>query len=113
MIVVDGYVYGLTDNGIYFCWRGSDGKEMWKQRLKGPVSASPVYAAGNIYWANELGTMYVIHPNPQKYEQIAENQIENDSFASPAICGGQIFLRVATSGASGRQETLYCFGQKP
>lgn len=110
LIVVDGYVYGLTDGGVYFCWRGSDGQEMWKQRLRGPVSASPVYAGGHIYWANELGTMYVIKPNPQRYEQVAENQIESESFASPAIAGSQIFLRVASGNGPSRQEALYCFG---
>ncbi len=113
MIVVDGYVYGLTGNGVLYCWRGVDGREMWKERLKGPVSASPVLAGGHIYWANELGTLYVFKPNPERCELVAENQIENDSFASPAICGGQIFLRVATSNGRSRQETLYCFGAKP
>ncbi len=109
MIVVDGYVYGLTDGGVMFCWRGTDGQEMWKHRLKGPVSASPVFAGGHIYWANELGTLYVFRPNSEKFDLVEENQVGTDSFASPAICGGQIFLRVATGNGVGRQEWLYCF----
>lgn len=113
MIVVDGHVYGLTDNGVLYCWRASDGAEMWKERLKGPVSASPVLAGGHIYWANELGTLYVFKPNPQRCEIVAENQIETESFASPAVCGGQIFLRVASGNGRSRQESLYCFGAKP
>jgi len=112
MIAVDGYVYGLTDNGILFCWRGVDGKEMWKERLKGPVSASPVLAGGNIYWANELGTLYVFKATPDGFQSVARNQIGESSFASPAICGGQIFLRVAGYSGNSRQETLYCFGKK-
>lgn len=109
MIVVDGHVYGLTDNGVIFCWRGTDGQEMWKQRLTGPVSASPVFAGGHIYWANELGTLYVFRPNPQKFDLVEENHIGTDSFPSPAICGGQIFLRVGNGNGGGRQEWLYCF----
>lgn len=109
MLAYDGYLYALTDNGVMFCWRGSDGKEMWKKRLRGPVSASPVLANGHIYWANELGTMYVFRPTPDKFDLVAENQILNDSFASPAICGGQIILRVADNSSTGRQEWLYCF----
>jgi hypothetical protein len=108
MLVHDGYLYAFAENNVMFCWRSSDGKEMWKKRLVGPVSASPVLAGGNIYWANELGTLYVFKPTPDQFELVAENQIGNVSFASPAICGGEIFLRVAqTSG--GRQEFLYCF----
>jgi outer membrane protein assembly factor BamB len=109
MLAYQGYVYALNDNGILFCWRGEDGKEMWKERLEGPVSSSPVLAGGNIYWANEQGKQYVFRANPQKFEPVAENQIGDDAFPSPAICGGQIFVRVGTHGANGRQEMLYCF----
>jgi hypothetical protein len=113
MLAHDGYLYALTDNGVMFCWRGTDGKEMWKERLKGPVSASPVLANGNLYWANELGTLYVVRANPERFEKVAENQIGSDSFPSPAICGGQIFLRVGKGTGKERQEWLYCFGNQP
>jgi outer membrane protein assembly factor BamB len=110
LITTGGYVYALTGKGILFCWRASDGQEMWKERLRGPVSASPVLAGGNIYWANELGTLYVFKPNPEKYDPVAENHIGDDSFPSPAICGGQMFLRVGHKVAGKRQEMLYCCG---
>lgn len=109
LLAHQGYVYALTDNGIQYCWRAADGKQMWLKRLKGPVSASPVLAGGHIYWANELGTLYVFRPNPQTFELVAENQLGTDSFASPAICGGQIFLRVGQGTGKDRQEFLYCF----
>lgn len=108
MLALDGHVYAFNDQGIMFCWRGTDGKEMWRQRLGGLVSASPVLANGNIYWANESGTLFVFKATPEKYDQLAKNQIGDSSFASPAICGGQIFLRVAKDG----QEWLYCFAGK-
>lgn len=112
MLAWNGHVYALTDNGVMICWRGSDGQELWKERLKGPVSASPVLAGGHIYWANEMGTLYVLRPNPEKFELVAENQVGSDSFASPAVSDGQLFLRVATRTGTGRQEFLYCFGNK-
>ena len=112
ILASDGYVYALTDAGVMFCWSGSDGKEMWKKRLSGPVSASGVLSGGNIYWANEAGTLWVIKANPQKYEEVSKNQIGDESFASPAICGGQVFLRTATTSPKGRQEFLYAFGSK-
>ena len=111
MLAHDGHLYALTGNGIVFCWRGSDGKEMWKQRLRGPVSASPVLAGGHIYWANEMGTVYVFKPNPAKFELVAQNQLGDDSFASPAVSGGQIFLRVAKRSGGKREEFLYCLGK--
>lgn len=110
MLAVDGHLYALTGSGMLFCWRGSDGQEMWKERLEGPVSASPVLAGGHIYWANELGTLYVFKPNPKKFELVSENRVGTDSFASPAVCGGQIFLRVGHGPPENRLESLYCFG---
>jgi outer membrane protein assembly factor BamB len=110
LLAYDGYVYGLTDNGVLFCWRVSDGQEMWKQRLQGPVSASPVLAGGHIYWANERGTMYVFKPNPMQAEIVAENKLGDESFASPAVSGGRLFLRVASNASGKREETLYCIG---
>lgn len=112
MMATGGYLYALTDQGVAYCWRATDGKEMWKERLKGPVSASPVLTNGNIYWANELGTMYVFRATPDKFDLIAENQIGSDSFPSPAICGGQIFLRVGVGPRPERQEWLYCFANR-
>ncbi|MGE3410384.1 MAG: PQQ-binding-like beta-propeller repeat protein [Pirellulales bacterium] len=112
MLAHDGYLYALTDNGVIYCWRGADGSEMWKERLEGPVSASPVLAGGHIYWANEAGKLYVFRPNPDKFDLVEENQLGTDAFASPAICGGQIFLRVGDSSSGSRKETLYCFGSK-
>ena len=112
MLVYKGYLYGLTDGGVAYCWRGEDGKEMWKQRLRGPVSASPVLAGGKIYWANELGTLYVFRADPEKFDLVAENQLGNDSFPSPAVCGNRIYLRTAVREGGERRETLYCFGDK-
>lgn len=112
MIAHKGYLYALNDNGVMFCWRGTDGKEMWKERLTGPVSASPVLAGDHVYWANEHGTVYVFRPTPDRFELVAENQVGTDAFPSPAICGGQIFLRVGDGSGRERQEWLYCFANK-
>lgn len=103
------YLYAITDKGIAYCWRVSDGKEMWRERLRGPVSASPIVAGGNIYWANEAGTMYVFAADPAKFRLIAENRIGEEALASPAVSRNQLFLRVAQGVGASRKEYLYCF----
>ncbi|HTN77564.1 MAG TPA: dehydrogenase, partial [Pirellulaceae bacterium] len=66
----------------------------------------------HIYWANELGSMFVFKPNPQAFELVSENQLGTEAFASPAVVGAQLFLRAATTTAGGkRQEFLYCIGE--
>lgn len=110
MVAHAGYLYSLTDNGVLFCWDGKSGEEKWKQRLSGPVSASGVLVDNRIYWANEKGDLFVFEANPDRYTQLAKNKVGDESFASPAICGDQVFLRVATFEGDKRQEYLMCFG---
>ena len=112
MLSHDGHVYALTDVGVMYCWRASDGTEMWKQRLAGPISSSPVLVGGHIYWANEAGTWYVFKPNPEKFELVEENQLGEEAFASPAAASNQLFIRTASRSAGKRQEWLYCFGNE-
>ena len=111
MLAVDGHVYAVTDRGIAYCWRASDGTERWTSRLEGgAVSASPILANGNIYSANERGTMSVFKAQPSRFELVARNQLGDEAFATPSICDSRIYMRVASSTGDGRQETLYCLG---
>src|SRR5690606_31487511 len=110
LIVHDGYVYFVSDIGIGVCLRISDGKQMWQQRLKGPVSSSPVRVGDAIYQTVENGTTYVFKANPAKFELLAENKLGNEGFATMAICGDRIYLRTAQQEQGERQEFLYCLG---
>ena len=85
---------------------------MWKQRLKGPVSSSPILAGGNIYIANQAGVHYVFKPNPKEFQPVAENQLGESHFATPAFCDNKIYARVATGSRKNRKEYLYCIGKK-
>ncbi len=111
MLVHDGHVYAVNDQGIAFCWRASDGREMWKQRLAGPISASPLLVGDTVYATNEAGTSWVFKASPQKYQQLAQNQLESEAFATPAICDSRIYTRVASGSGTQRRETLYCLGE--
>ena len=112
MLAYDGSIYALTDNGIAYCWDGASGEQKWEKRLQGPVSASPVLIGNKILWANEGGTFFVWRASPEKFELLAENQLGDESFASPAVAGNQLFLRVAKQVDGVRQEFLFCIGEK-
>ncbi|WP_299461103.1 PQQ-binding-like beta-propeller repeat protein [uncultured Gimesia sp.] len=111
MLAYNGYLYAIDDNGIAFCWNAQTGKEHWKSRLGGKVSSSPVLANDCLYLTNEQGKTFVFKANPEKFELLAENQLGDEGFATPAICGNQIFHRAATNASGKRQEFLYCIGE--
>ncbi len=111
LIVHDGYVYAHADIGVAYCWRASDGQEMWKARVtsKG-VSASPVLVGDLIYLTSEKGEMVVIRANPEAFEKVSENQLGGAAFATPTIVDSRIYARVGSSKDASPQY-LYCIGK--
>ena len=110
MLISDGYLYAVDDQGIAYCWEAKTRREMWKERLKGPVSASPVLVGDTIYASNERGMTFVFKANPQKFEAIARNQLGSESFATPTVVDNRIYLRVASGEGDSRTEMLYAIG---
>ena len=64
-----------------------------------------------IYASNEEGKTFVYRATPEKMELIAENSLGDEVFATPTICGGRVYLRVAHRLDGKRQERIYCIGK--
>jgi len=111
MLVVGGYVYGVTDNGVVYCWRGSDGEKAWKERLGGKYSSSPVLVDGKIYVTNESGTSFVFAASPEGFQSLGENQLGTECFATPTPVGNRLYHRYANGSGKDRQEYLSAIGK--
>ena len=112
MIVNKGYLYGIADAGVAYCWKSDTGEVMWKGRLGGTFSASLAWADGNLHAANEAGECFVFEASPKGFRILSQNQLGDEIFASPVICGKRLFQRTAHRSGSERQEFLYCIGKK-
>ena len=111
MLVHEGHLYASLDAGIAICYRTSDGKEMWKARLGGTFSSSPVLVGDLIYATNEEGKTFLFRANPANYEQVGVNELGGSVFATPAFVGDRIYTRIAEGQGDQRQEYLVCIGQ--
>ena len=94
-LLIDDLIFMVDDGGIAACVEAKTGKEIWKTRLGGNYSASPVYADGRIYFFNEDGNSTIIEPG-REFKQVAENQLDGGCMASPAISGKALFVRTKT-----------------
>ncbi len=112
MLIRGGHLYAVLDDGVAVCWKSATGEEMWKGRVAGTFSASPVMVGEHILATNEAGKMFVFKATPDGFESIAENRLGDEVFATPAVCGGRIYMRVAVKEKGRREERLYCIGQK-
>jgi outer membrane protein assembly factor BamB len=81
----------VSDEGVAHCFAAGTGKVLWTERL-GQEHASLVSAEGRIYFLNDKGVMNVVRTGPELI-RVAQNDIGEKSFASPAISHGQLFLR--------------------
>ena len=112
MLAKDGYLYAILDAGVATCRHCDTGEEVWKGRLTGTFSSSPVLVGDQIFVTNEEGTTFVFKATPDGFEQLGTNQLGESVFATPTICGSQIYTRVAHQVDGRRQEYLYCLGTK-
>jgi outer membrane protein assembly factor BamB len=112
MLVHNGFLFAFSDSGVLYCWEAKTGKEMWKQRLRGPVSSSPLLVGDTIFATNESGTTWAFRASGKQYEPLAQNQLGDSGFASMAAVDGQLFIRTAKGDGVARKESLYCIGKK-
>ena len=92
-LLVDDLLYLVNREGIVTCLEAKSGELVWKQRMKGEFSASPIYAKGRIYLFNEDALTTVIRPG-RKWEVVAENALDPQPLlATPAVNGNALFVR--------------------
>ncbi len=102
LLLLKDLLFMVSDNGIASCLDAKTGKTHWQERISGDFSASPVYANGHIYFADQNGKTYVIAAD-KTFKQVALNRLPSGCMASPAIVGDNLLLRTKTH--------LYCIGK--
>lgn len=110
LLLRKGTLYGVLDAGTAAAWEAATGKELWKARLGGTFSASPVLVGDRIFATNEAGETSIYEASAEKFTKLGANKLGDEAYATPAICGGRIYTRVAHKVDGKRQEFLYCLG---
>lgn len=112
MLVKDGHLFAVMDAGSAVCWNCKTGKRIWRGKLGGTFSSSPVLVGDDIHVINETGEYTVFKADPDEFKIVHRENIGDKVFATPAICGGQLFVRVAEYVNDKRVEKLYCLGAR-
>jgi outer membrane protein assembly factor BamB len=96
-------LYFVKNGGILTSIDVSSGRVLKTGRVTGALggySASPVVAEGKLYLASEDGNAAVLRAGGE-WNVLSSMQIGEPIYATPALSGGEVFLR--------SDEALYCF----
>ena len=100
-VIVGDLLFMVTDQfGIVRCLDAKTGEEIRKTRIGGNHWASPLYAAGRLYFCSKQGEVAVLDPSTEAPAIVAKNRMNASFVASPAVAGEALILRSTTH--------LYC-----
>lgn len=94
-IAYQGLLYVCRDNGVLSVFDAKTGTRHYQSRLgdgRTGFSASPVAAAGRVYFTSEDGDVYVVKAGTA-FELLATNPLGEVAMATPAISDGRLIFR--------------------
>jgi outer membrane protein assembly factor BamB len=113
VVLVDGHLYGHTENKGWFCQEFKTGKMIWTEREKLP-RGSIAYADGCLYCCAENGgTIILIEATPEGWKELGRLKLPRESklrppngglWTIPVISNGKLYIR--------DQDLLFCYDIK-
>lgn len=101
-IVEGSHFLIVSDSGVAHCFDAKSGEIEWEERLR-EHHASLTSAEGHVYFINDFGILRTVQPD-KAYKLVAESELKEKVFASPAMSEGQIFIRT--------DKSLICLGKR-
>ncbi len=95
-IVAEGLVFFISDRGIATCVDAESGQQIWRERLGGEYSASPILADGKLYFADRDGRVFVVAPE-RSFQLLATNELDSAIMATPAAVDRFFIVRTEKS----------------
>ena len=88
----DGLLFLWNDNGVVCCVDPATGKDIWKKRVGGKFTGSPILAGGHLYCMDENGRVAVVAAGPKPVVSDG-GPVPDGSHATPAVAGNRLLLR--------------------
>ena len=92
LIAKDELVFAWTDRGIVSCIDASTGKTLWRERIGGNYSSSPIRIEDRIYGVSSNGDVVVLAADRQ-FKLLGKSSLGEATRATPAVSGGVLYLR--------------------
>jgi outer membrane protein assembly factor BamB len=95
MVLVDGHIYGSSDNGGFACIELATGTTKWRDRA---ISKGSVVAVdGRLITRSERGIVCLVNVSPEKAEIVGQfepgDRSDAPSWPHPVVSDGKLYLR--------------------
>jgi len=87
-------VYTINRAGVLNAADTKTGESVWQLRLKGQFWATPVIAGDTMYLSAKDGNIQTVDLSGDKGKLIADNKLNGEVMATPAISDGALYVRV-------------------
>jgi outer membrane protein assembly factor BamB len=93
-VLKDGFLYGLSDNGMYFCLNAATGEATWTDSVRRRNYCAIEDVGPVLIGLTQDGTMTVFQPDEKAFTQVAAIKVdETQTYAHPILAGKRIFVR--------------------
>ncbi|MAI32123.1 MAG: serine/threonine protein kinase [Planctomycetaceae bacterium TMED240] len=96
MVAHQGLVYLISDDGIATCVEAKTGDLVYRKRIGGNYSSSPLLAGGKLYFTSEEGVTTVVGAG-EEFEELGSNSLEERTLASLGVIDDSILIRTAAA----------------
>lgn len=104
---IGNLVFLWKENGLVTCVKADTNEQLWSERVEGPYYSSPILVTGSgtprLYNITRGGELVCLEAG-EKFKLLQRFPLgEKNSFATPAVSGGKLFVRTYTQ--------LICIGK--
>ncbi len=94
LLVIGEKVYLINNAGVLTCLDRKAGQRLWRIRIEGPFSGSPVAGAGDrIFIFSETGIGQVIDVSGAEGKIVSQIKLEDTILSTPSLSEGALYIR--------------------
>lgn len=91
----DGLIFLTSETGTVSCVDAATGEYIWRERTGGKFLGSPVLVDGRLFCTDRRGNIFVLAAG-KSFEILARNSLDEDSYATPAVANGSLYIRTTS-----------------
>ena len=92
-LIVEEKIFVINGAGVLTCANRSTGERLWRLRLKGPFSGSPISSGGYLFIFNEQGLGQCVDITAKEGKIVSEIELKETILGTAALSDGGLFIR--------------------